>query len=313
MARSVYITLTSAGVDTGPFNLYSNADGFVTPFESNVSKASLVGGYLSLYVPNAATIIQIRSMGACQNYINLSGFGYVAPSVSPTPSVTVTPTKTPSVTPSVTITPSVTKTPSVSITPSVTKTPSVTPSVTPSPGLSPTPTPTVTPSVTPSVTITPSISKTPSVTPSPSVINTSTLTISFVGPYYGGPVFNASLTSALPSTIRFQNMVAVGYNTTACSVGTDVDSFQLDLGSNPFSLIAGNTFGSGAGGYESGNAFRYLVRSQQIGLIGAGTFNQISMDPGTGTFVTVSNGGTINVGGVLVTVVIQSCAQVLQW
>jgi len=52
MARSVYITLTSAGVDTGPFNLYSNADSYVTPFETNVSKASLLVGYLSKLVPN---------------------------------------------------------------------------------------------------------------------------------------------------------------------------------------------------------------------------------------------------------------------
>jgi len=69
MARSVFIVLTTAGNDTGPFNLYSNADGFVTPFETNISKPSLQGGYLSVLVPNATTVIQVRSTGTCTNFV----------------------------------------------------------------------------------------------------------------------------------------------------------------------------------------------------------------------------------------------------
>jgi len=72
MAQTVLITLTIAGLDTGPFNLYSDADGYVTPFEIGVSKAALVAGYTSVLVPDAATIIRVVSTGVCTNFIDLS-------------------------------------------------------------------------------------------------------------------------------------------------------------------------------------------------------------------------------------------------
>ena len=39
---TVLITLTLAGADTGPFDLYSDLDGYITPFETGVSKAALL-------------------------------------------------------------------------------------------------------------------------------------------------------------------------------------------------------------------------------------------------------------------------------
>jgi hypothetical protein len=71
MAQTVLITLTTAGADTGPFDLYSDADSYVTPFENNVPKASLVSGYTSTVVPDLATIIRVKSDGTCTNYIDL--------------------------------------------------------------------------------------------------------------------------------------------------------------------------------------------------------------------------------------------------
>lgn len=71
MAQTVLITLTVAGLDTGPFNLYSDADGYVTPFETGVSKAALLAGYTSIVVPDAATIIRVDSTGVCTNFIDL--------------------------------------------------------------------------------------------------------------------------------------------------------------------------------------------------------------------------------------------------
>lgn len=68
---TVLITLTIAGADTGPFDLYSDADGFVSPFESGISKAALQAGYLSTLVPNTATIIRVKSKGVCTNYIDI--------------------------------------------------------------------------------------------------------------------------------------------------------------------------------------------------------------------------------------------------
>ena len=72
MAQTVLITLTTAGLDTGPFNLYSDADSYVTPFETGVSKAALVAGYTSTVVPDAATIIRVDSTGVCTNFIDLT-------------------------------------------------------------------------------------------------------------------------------------------------------------------------------------------------------------------------------------------------
>jgi hypothetical protein len=68
---TVLITLTIAGADTGPFNLYSNVDGYVTPFESSVAKSALLAGYVSVLVPDGTTIIRVRSQGECPNYIDI--------------------------------------------------------------------------------------------------------------------------------------------------------------------------------------------------------------------------------------------------
>lgn len=68
---TVLITLTIAGSDTGPFDLYSDVDGFVVPFETNVPKASLIAGYTSSLVPNGAVLIRVTSDSVCTNYIDL--------------------------------------------------------------------------------------------------------------------------------------------------------------------------------------------------------------------------------------------------
>ena len=67
----VLITLTVAGADSGPFNLYSNTDGFVSAFETGVSKASLLAGYASALVPDYTTVIRVLSTGDCTNYIDI--------------------------------------------------------------------------------------------------------------------------------------------------------------------------------------------------------------------------------------------------
>ena len=68
---TVLITLTVAGADSGPFNLYSNLDGFTAAFESGVSKASLLAGYPSALVPDYTTTIRVKSDGVCVNYIDI--------------------------------------------------------------------------------------------------------------------------------------------------------------------------------------------------------------------------------------------------
>jgi hypothetical protein len=69
---TVLITLTTAGTDSGPFDLYSNLDGYLSAFESGVSKSSLLAGYPSSLVPDYTTIIRVRSNnGSCTNYIDI--------------------------------------------------------------------------------------------------------------------------------------------------------------------------------------------------------------------------------------------------
>lgn len=68
---TVLITLTTAGADTNLFSLYSDVDGFVAPFESGISKASLLSGYTSYLVPDFTNIIRIKSNSTCENYIDV--------------------------------------------------------------------------------------------------------------------------------------------------------------------------------------------------------------------------------------------------
>lgn len=67
----LFVKLTTAGVDTGPFNLYSNSDGFLSAFESNISKASILSGIV-VDAPVGTIMIRITSVNQrCSNYINL--------------------------------------------------------------------------------------------------------------------------------------------------------------------------------------------------------------------------------------------------
>lgn len=70
----ISLTLTTAGIDTGPFNLYSDVDSYVTAFESGVSRADLVAGYITSSAPGGTTIVRVRSTGYCTNYIDIELF-----------------------------------------------------------------------------------------------------------------------------------------------------------------------------------------------------------------------------------------------
>ena len=72
MAQTVLITLTTTGANTGPFDLFSDADSYVAPFETGVAKIDLTSGYTSSLVPDLATIVRVQSDGACVNYIDLT-------------------------------------------------------------------------------------------------------------------------------------------------------------------------------------------------------------------------------------------------
>jgi hypothetical protein len=94
---TVLITLTTAGADAGPFNLYSDTDGYLTAFASGISKATLLGGYLSSAVPDGTTSIRIVSTGICTNYIYIpvEGITTTTTSSSSTSSTSTTTTIAP--------------------------------------------------------------------------------------------------------------------------------------------------------------------------------------------------------------------------
>ena len=92
---NVLITLTTAGADTGPFNLYSNVDSYTTAFETSVAKSALVAGYLSTVVPASTNTIRVKSTGLCTNYIDIyvTGSGTTTTTTTGTPTTTTTTTQ----------------------------------------------------------------------------------------------------------------------------------------------------------------------------------------------------------------------------
>jgi hypothetical protein len=123
MPYGVLITLTDLGSLVGPFDLYSNLDGYTTPFETNIPVSAFTyGGYYTTSLPYGTTIIKVKSDGECINFINLDIIGL--------PTFTPTTTSTPTVTPTKTSTPTITPSPSVTIGLTPTMTPSQTPTLT---------------------------------------------------------------------------------------------------------------------------------------------------------------------------------------
>jgi hypothetical protein len=74
---TVLITLTTAGIDSGPFDLYSDLDGYLSAFATGVTRSALLAGYSSSVVPDYTTTIRVVSVGDCTNFIDiyLSGTG----------------------------------------------------------------------------------------------------------------------------------------------------------------------------------------------------------------------------------------------
>ena len=78
----VTITLINPGVDTGPFNVYTNVDNYILAVATNVAKSVLVAGY-SVDVPSTTSTVKVESTGTCTTSIFL-------PVVQPTTTTTST-------------------------------------------------------------------------------------------------------------------------------------------------------------------------------------------------------------------------------
>jgi uncharacterized delta-60 repeat protein len=65
---NLVITLTTAGTDTGPFSLYSNVDGYLNAFDTDISRAALLAGFATSNVPDGTVEIRIQSVNdLCNN------------------------------------------------------------------------------------------------------------------------------------------------------------------------------------------------------------------------------------------------------
>jgi hypothetical protein len=66
------ITITTISNNITSLNLYSNVDGFVSAFETNVPRSSLISGYSTNLIPIGTTIVRASSAeGPCTNYIDI--------------------------------------------------------------------------------------------------------------------------------------------------------------------------------------------------------------------------------------------------
>jgi len=93
---TVTITLTLAGSDTGPFNLYSNVDGYTSAFQTNVPRGDFLSGFTTGTVPDDTTEILVRSIGVCQRdlYLSVAGAPATTTTTSSTSSTSTTSTST---------------------------------------------------------------------------------------------------------------------------------------------------------------------------------------------------------------------------
>ena len=89
---TVLVTLTLAGTDVGPFNLFSNVDGYTTAIATGVSRAALVAGYNLLNVPDNASVIRVQSTGTCTNFLDILLSGATTTTSTSTSSTTSTST-----------------------------------------------------------------------------------------------------------------------------------------------------------------------------------------------------------------------------
>ena len=72
MELGVFIQLTSVSPGVGPLvDIYSDADGYVTPFVTGFAVSMLLDGYWFNNLPMDSTTIKITSIGACVNSIFL--------------------------------------------------------------------------------------------------------------------------------------------------------------------------------------------------------------------------------------------------
>lgn len=219
MAQTILIVLTSAGGNTGPFDLYSDINGYTTPFETGIARTTLLAGYISVLVPDGATVIRVMSDSVyCTNYEDFPITFLPTTTTSTTteaPTTTTTTTEAPTTTTTTTETPTTTTTTTIEPTTTTTTT-TETPTTT---------TTTTIPSTTTTTTVAPSCAldgtaelQIPPTTTTTTTIETPTTTTTTIT-----PTTTTTTTVALLCyewTIENTSGVQQGANWTDCCTGT---------------------------------------------------------------------------------------------
>ena len=94
---TVLITLTTIGTDCSLFDIYSNIDGFLSAFETDVPKASLSSGFSSANTPDGTTVIRVKAKGVCTNYKDITLPAITTTTTSSTSTTTTTTTIIPTI------------------------------------------------------------------------------------------------------------------------------------------------------------------------------------------------------------------------
>ena len=70
---TILITLTTIGIDAGPFDVYTSPNGIIyTIFDTNIPASTLSSGYIASSVPINTICFKIQSLEDCLNYIILN-------------------------------------------------------------------------------------------------------------------------------------------------------------------------------------------------------------------------------------------------
>ena len=69
---TIVVTLVNVGNNvTGPFDLYSDTDGFINAFETDVPLNDLLSGYASSNVPTGTNVLRVYDKtGVCLNSVD---------------------------------------------------------------------------------------------------------------------------------------------------------------------------------------------------------------------------------------------------
>lgn len=111
--------------NVGPFDLYSNVDGYTVPFETGISAISFTGsGYITT-PPDGTTFIRVQSTGSCDTFISLKN-----PCEPTTTTTTSSSTSTSTTTSTTTLVPTTTSTTTSSPTTTTTTTTVIEPTTT---------------------------------------------------------------------------------------------------------------------------------------------------------------------------------------